>query len=164
MIAQKRIKTTKAMIAQKIVKTTEAIDLDIKGITLLSIEEYKACKEHIKHTSPSWWLRSPGLNCLRAAVVFSFGDIYNSGDFIYVPFGVRPVLEINLKTSNLQIGDEIELMNCRWTVISNKLILCNEIIAKRPFRKDWRTDNANDYNKSDIKQWLEDWFTEKVKG
>lgn len=156
------------MIAQKIIKTTEAIDLEIEEITLLSVKEYKACKEHIKHMNDSWWLlwwlRSPGDFSDSAMFVSGDGYINLTGRLVDNFFGVRPALKINLKTSNLQIGDEIYLMDYRWTVISNNLILCDEIIAKRQFHKDWETDNANDYNRSDIKQWLEDWFTEKVKG
>lgn len=48
-----------------------------------------------------------------------------------------------------------------WTVISDKYILCDRIVEKTPFRQDWEAPDANVYEKSDIKRWLENWAQEK---
>lgn len=150
------------MIAQKIIITTEAVDLDIKGITLLSIREYESCKDKIKPTSCSWWLRSPGRYADTVVAINGAGGVLRTGYNVSRTEGLRPALKIDLESSNLRIRDKIEWANYRWTIISDSLMLCDEIIAEHPFREDWEADDANDYEKSDIKQWLENWLAKQM--
>ena len=151
------------MIAQKIVKTKEAIELEIEEITLLSAQEYETYKEQVKLVNDDWWLRSPGFDVTHATFVNSDGCLYSYGNgVVYVDNAVRPALKVNLGSSNLRIGDEIEWANHNWTVISDELALCDETIAKLPLRRNWRADDANEYEKSDLKKWLENWLAEQM--
>lgn len=110
---------------------TEHIDVDVmvEGITLLSVEEYE------KYTR----------------------DIPGDAVYNYL-FGVRPALKINLDSSNLKIGDKILFQQYRWTVISSDYILCDEVVIQMPFRGDLEADDANDWEASDVKKRLEEWF------
>ena len=139
------------MKVEKIVKKTETINLTITGITLLSIEEYEACKDHIPPLKVWWWLRSPGYGSYDAAGVIGGGSVYYGGGRVNSDgVCVRPALQIsNLESSHLKIGDEFEFGGKEWTVISDSLAICNKCIGERPFRKDWLAPDANSYEASD---------------
>ena len=146
------------------IMTKKEIDLVISGITLLSVEEYLQCRNIVPITHCWWWLRSPGLSSSYVADVSIDGSVSYYGYSVYIGYGaVRPGLVFNSKSSNLQIGDKIELANYTWTVINNDMMLCDESIGNTCFRKDWRAYDANDYEKSDIKVWLENWLENKIR-
>ena len=148
------------MKAKKFIITKKEIDIDIEGITLLSIEEYEKCKDIIPKINDWWWLRSPGYDSRSAANVSNDGSVFSFGDFVCNDFyAVRPVLIY--KSSNLQNGDKIKFADYCWTVISENMMLCDEVIGHTCFRNDWLADDSNDYEKSDIKVWLEDWLEKK---
>lgn len=130
----------------------------ITGATLLSAEEAKKLDKGILKADKDWWLRSRGFNDNTAACVI--GDSgYIDGLFLEYSFGVRPALTIsNLETSNLKIGDTITFGNHIFTIISDHYALCNDIIEKCAFRKDWTAINANVYEVSDVKKFVDDWF------
>ncbi|MBR6252749.1 MAG: hypothetical protein IKR04_02805 [Clostridia bacterium] len=147
------------MKAKKIIK--QEIDLDIAKITLLSEEEYEAAKNIIPVRDDRWWLRSPieFFEPIATYLVSKVGKLDSS----YVPdiYGVRPALKIrNLKSSGLIIEDKIELAWHAWTVISDELALCDDIVGHTFFREDMKAEDANNYEKSDIKKWLENWAAE----
>ncbi len=49
----------------------------------------------------TWWLRSPGENNIRAALVKENGHVGRGGSYVYgTNLGVRPVLHLNLKVSS----------------------------------------------------------------
>ncbi len=140
--------------------TCEERELEIEDITLLSIEEYEAAKEYIPLMRDWWWLRSPGLSSNYAAYVNRGGWVFAGGTYVDGTYGVvRPALKIsNLRSLDLQIGDRIcGLAGHDWTVISGSLILCNDGIGKHCFRKDWQAEDANTYETSDVKRFLEKW-------
>ena len=145
------------MIAEKYI--TEPTELEITGITLLSKEEYEAHQDLICLKNDCWWLRSPYSNDVNdAGFVDDYGylDIYNVGDSIV---GVSPALQIcNLESSNLEIGDKFKLKGYTWTVISENLAQCDGIIGYSPFRRDWKAKDANVYEKSDVKKYVEKWW------
>lgn len=137
--------------------------LQIQDVTLLSSEEYEAAKKDIPPLDDWWWLRSPGLNSIYAAGVRSGGSVYADGYGVSIAGGVvRPALRIsNLKSLDLQIGDKIsDLAGHTWTVIANDLILCDDGIGQHCFREDRKAEEANVYEKSDIKKYLEVWASE----
>ena len=90
------------------------------------------------------------------------GSGYGSGDYVHSDgICVRPALRIlNLASYNLHAKDTIRLAGKRWTVISDDLILCDEIVGNCAFRDDYEAPDANDYEKSDVKKWLENWAAE----
>lgn len=144
------------MKADKRIVTTEEIDVKVTGITLLSKEEYEANKDIIPQ-SKWWWLRSPGYARRDAANVDYDGSL-NFYYVINVSGCVRPALYIwDPQSSNLKRGDKFDLAGYTWTVLSDDLALCDDIVGSTCFREDWLADDANDYDKSDIKQWLHDW-------
>ena len=146
--------------AEKEVTIKKYYDVDIKDITLLSIEEYEMCKDIIPEID-NWWLRSPGIikNCV--AYVRDKDTINLDGvptDCIRI---VRPALVY--EPNNLQIGDNISLLVCEWIVISHNMMLCDRLFGYTCFNKNCEVENANDYEKSDIKGWLHDWLKERIK-
>ena len=149
----------KDMKVDKIITTTEPLELEITGITLLSRKEYEECRTNIPHINKWWWLRSSCSNIgLYVCVVTDYGTLdYNSlnGDYV----GVRPALVMDRKSSNLEIGDKLKIKERSWTVISDRLALCDDMITEMPFKKDWRVDDADDYESSDIKSFIEAWWT-----
>ena len=148
---------------EKIVASKVSTAIDVKGIALLSIEEYDNLKHKISRIDGYWWLRSPGYSADSAACVFgAYGRDLVLGFNVSGKLGVRPALHIgNPESSSLQIGDRIEVANYTWTIISDTMALCDDIISDQPFREDWKADNANDYEASDIKRFLEDWWNRR---
>ena len=146
-------------------KGNENIDLKIDEITLLSKEEYIKLKDVIPIFRGCWWLRSPGDRGDVAAFVYGeYGSVFEAGCRVTEVFGVRPALQIkNLSSLNLKIGDKASLFGRQWTVISDSLVLCDAVIGETCFRKDDSAPDANDYEHSDIKQWLENWAAARGK-
>lgn len=143
----------------------EEASLDIQGITLLSIEEYEAYRPYIGPAGYTWWLRSTGNYSAYAACVGSRGYVDSYGQVVgYNDIAVRPALQItNLESANIKIGDKFCLFGYKWTVISKELALCDEVVGKHAFREDWQAEGTNDYEKSDVKRFLEEWFDERCK-
>lgn len=146
------------MAINKIITTTEEQDINIIDVTLLTVEEAKALDNDIREIGKFWWLRSSGYFVNYAACVDDYGCVYYYGDYVSDTEGVRPALKIsNLSSSNLSINDTFEMTGHTWTVISEDTALCNDIVGKTCFRSDWRSEDANNYEKSDIKKWLANW-------
>ena len=135
-------------------------EIDILGITLLSIEEYMRCAANISVVNEVWWLRTPGyLNDYHALAIAE--KIYKYGFNVGNLLGVRPVLEVD--APGFVVGDKFEWRDYTWTMISTTFALCDVCIDEQAFRKDWLlVDNANVYAYSDIKKYLQDWLGENV--
>lgn len=135
--------------------------LEITGATLLSVEEAKQLDKEILKASNSWWLGSRGYNVNNAACVYGDnGYVDDIGNNVEYSFGVRPALIIsNLESSSLKIGDSITFGDHDFTIISDKHALCDDIIGRCAFREDWKAKDANDYEASDVKKYVDDWFT-----
>ena len=146
---------------KKQIITTKDIELEIKGITLLDIDEYESCKDIAPLSAVWWWLRAPGSISYYAAYVIDFGYVDYYGDNVSCVGGVRPALIYN-PTEIVKVGDKVEVAGYLWTIISDNMMLCDDIIGKSAFEKDWRADDANDYEKSDIKKWIEKWYEENI--
>ena len=136
------------------------INIDITGITLLSVDEYSKYRNRIPQRL-WWWLRTNATdNDIAVAVVNSSGEV-KYDDAGCEKIHVRPALIYNSKTSDLRTRDKITLADLEWTVISDKYALCDDSIAKMPFR-DWECWNeppkdTNAYEASDVKVYLENW-------
>ena len=149
------------MTAKKIIQATEPVELDVQEVTLLSKEEYKAGRKYIPLHDSWWWLRSPNeSSTYYAGYVYVDGEVscYLVGNCIG---GVSPALRIsNLKFSNLNPGDKLIIGGRKWTVISNELVQCDEVIGKCAFREDYEAPDANNYEVSDVKKYVERWAWE----
>lgn len=146
------------MKVQKITTTEE--ELEITVATLLSIDEAEKLPDRLREHYNWWWLRSPGDYQGGAAYVYNDGSFYNYG---YRVNGsdccVRPALRINnLESSNLKIGDSFIFGGEEFEIVSDDLAFCKGDIGDHCFREDWQAENANDYEKSDVKKFVDDWF------
>lgn len=142
----------------KQIVTKKELDIKFTGITLLSKDEYNNNKDIIPPVNSRWWLRSPGYLQYFAVYVYADGPITDrtvDSDCSCV----RPALYI-WKSSDLNRGDKFELAGRLWTVLSNNLALCDDTVGQTCFREDRTAEDANDYEKSDIKKWLHDWAEE----
>lgn len=133
------------------------VSLDITGIALLSEEDYEKYEGRISPVNDDWWLQSPcELNSTHAAYVnSSFGNVHYYD--VRHRHSVRPILKIrNLRSSKLEIGDKFMARGHAWTVISEDIVLCDDCICHHCFRRNWKSNDANVYDSSDIKMFLED--------
>lgn len=126
--------------------------IEVTDISILSANEYKTAEKNIPLVNGWWWLRSPGDGAHSAVCVRPSGDICDCG--CHDIGGVRPAIRINPKYVDLQIGDKVQLEGCTLTYISEGILLCDYIMIKMPFRKDWDAKDANCYEASDIAAYL----------
>lgn len=138
----------------------QQVEIEILDVALLSKEEYEKCKEYIPPLDEWWWLRSQGSDDDYAAFVYGYsGRVDSDGIDVNYTYGVRPSLFI-LKSPFLRIGDTFKLAGYMWTVIDETIALCDSYIGKSCFRKDWKAEDANVYEASDVKRYIEDWAKE----
>lgn len=150
------------MVVDKVI--TQKEQLDIVGATLLSIKEAEKLPLELRKYANWWWLRSPGKDSDFAASVNTLGTVLYNGDAISSSRdAVRPALQIkNMQPSNLQIGDIFEFGGKIFKIISDNLAFCLTDIGMCEFRKDWKAENANDYENSDVKKYVDEWFNQSV--
>lgn len=138
-------------------------DLEIHGATLLSVEEAEELltKDERKYHN-WWWLRSPGYFQYYAAYVLPSGSVLRYGSYVRTDdVCIRPALKIsNLESSNLKIGDLFEFGGKQFKIISDTLAFCLDDIGTGCFRDDGEAKNANIYKESDIKKYIDNWFSE----
>lgn len=148
-------------------KTEDEVNLKITGATLLSIEEAEALPDHLRRYTNWWWLRSPGIRHIYASYVNCTGyvNFNNYGEFVDdTGSSIRPALKIeNLKSTGLKVGDSIIFNDREFEVISDTLAFCKTDIGANWFRKNSEAEDANDYEKSDIKKSVDGWFKKAKK-
>lgn len=137
--------------------------MTLREITLLTKEEYERYRSAIPVVDDSWWLRSPGYTRLRIAAVDNVGNVNEHGCYIdYTYATVRPALRLDLEPSdNLfwykperLIGTKIKYGNHQWTVLNLEpgsiYALCDTVVSSGRF-----DGKSNDWDTSELKQWLE---------
>ena len=136
---------------------------DVSDITLLSRQEASALPRYVLAYSGWWWLRSPGLSSLRAALVNLGGSVLDYGYIVnFSNVAVRPALILNSNSSGLKSiknGNIIKVFSHYWYFQDSLALLMDEPLTKMAFNKDWH--KGNDYETSDIKKWLDNWFKEQ---
>lgn len=139
-------------------------------ITLLSTEEYESARKFIPRlrTGKRWWLRTPSEFYKRVITVYPDwlynGDIDYLGTEVICYSDVRPALKFrDTDSASLQIGDKILFAGYIWTIIADNIALCDDIIASCKFNSEERY-NDNDFDRSEIKQFLINWLLESVNG
>ena len=139
-------------------KTGDSKTMD--KIFLLSAEEYKKYEDKIPLIRDSWWLRSPGYDQFFAAFVYGNGPLNYGGDDVNNDaVAVRPALRIdNPQSGNLKIGDRFVEADFPWIVIGDGLAIAEVPIAWRRFDAE-----SNDYETSEIRQFLIAWYEERTK-
>jgi len=142
---------------------------DVEGITLLSTEEAEKLPRWLLANGNGWWLRSPGYVRNGAACVFTDGTVFRLGfDVHYDDICVRPVIKVNLKPylplivkgriQPLVIGETVRVFFKQAQYIGNDMVLLCESIAFHRF-----DEKSNDYENSEIKEFLENWLKEQLK-
>ena len=130
----------------------------ITNVTLLSKEEYEEYKDNIPENGQFWWLRSPGSTATHAAMVHRDNYIVNINVNMSMP--VRPILECDLDSTGLQIGNKVRLANRNWTVFNGNMFICDTSVGSSVFNPDQNAEDANVYETSEIKTWLDNWVTD----
>lgn len=146
----------------KEIKTTKEECINIIGVTLLEKEDYLVNKDIISFLGERWWTRTPAdfgdHTCVEVIEDPNY-TIAGVNSFI----AVRPALIVSSVSSRLvKKGDKYLLGEMSWTAItgvnSNILLLADESIGRGQFRAGVRAADADDYEKSKIKKWLEEWY------
>lgn len=145
------------MVVDKYIK--RRIEIEIEGITLLSLEEAKQVPVEKLAIGKWWWLRSPGNISAFAAGVDEVGSVDTYGRYVlYADYVVRPALKIsNPESANIEIGDRFDALGYTWTYVLDGIALCNRGIGYHKFDK-----ASNVWETSELKKWLEDWFSKKM--
>ena len=137
----------------------KTIDLSsIESATLLSCEEARKYEEMIPPVEEAWWLRSPGISDRYAACVYSGSLSHNP---VRYQLGVRPALRIS-NPESLNPSEKFKFGEQTFTYLGEGLALCDDIVGNCAFREDWEASDTNDYEASDVKAYVENWF-EKTK-
>lgn len=141
---------------------TKNKQLDIKGATLLSLDEAASLLTAEERCYCStWWLRTPGFISNYACYVFSNGSVNYYGFNVFNFYiGVRPALIINrIESSGWKVGDIFEFGGKEFKILSPKLAwMYKDDIGRCAFRKSFKADDANNYEVSDVKKFVDNWF------
>lgn len=141
---------------QKLKKGEQDVQND--PIFLLSVEEYAKYKKKIPPVNCCWWLRSPGKSHSNAVDVSSDHSIYNSGSYVrFDQSGVRPVLRLDPEEWFFEyLQDRMVLCGVTWIEIDSGLYISEVPIAFRRF-----DEKDNNYQTSEIRQFLINWYAER---
>ena len=136
----------------------------ITGATLLSAEEVELLPQRLRSYKNWWWLQSPSDYRGRATRVDYRGVVCYCARPVDDDSGtVRPALRIrNLKFSNFKVGDRFEFGNAEFEIVSDDLAFCTGNIGRCAFREDWDVADANVYESSDVKKFVDKWFESAV--
>ncbi len=139
----------------------------IKGATLLSVEEAEQVPQTIREFKGCgwWWLRSPGHFTKRAAYVYYDGRVNELGYIVHsISVCVRPALILNLESKPTD-GAKLTAGDYSFTIVCDgKYALCDTPVGWSAFRENWESPDANDYEVSDIKKVVDDWYQNEIKG
>ena len=120
-------------------------------IFLLSVDEYKKYADKIPST-PWWWLRSPGCDQNLTYYVYRDGWTDCYGSTVTDDYGcVRPALK------HMSTKDKFEWLGATWIRIDENLYIAEMPIAMRRFDAE-----SNDYETSEVRQFLLDWYKERL--
>lgn len=150
-------------------------------IDLLTVEEAKKIPEDIRMCKTPkgfdsysyidnacwWWLRTPGYDSFDAAVVGASGAVDGGGDYVdYDSYAVRPVIRVTDESLNdMKETDDgyIRYLGTKWiniTEYTGAVCLLKKKCLKKPHRFD---AESNNYEKSEIKDFIEKWYEKKLK-
>ena len=136
--------------------------MNIKEITLLTIEEARLLSAEQLKFEDIWWLRSPGRFIVGSRIVRADGKPGGDGGTVVdnPMVCVRPALKVEF--SNFHIGDRINLLGYDWTLVLDDTFLCGRSIGEHCFRRNRNAPDANVWEASDLKPWLEQWLREQL--
>lgn len=135
----------------------------VTGVTLLSKKEYEG-NFNLVELPPDdnwWWTRTVAYGTHVVCVVenvegrICFADVGDGG------ICIRPALKCDLSAAGLKPRDKVVLKGQSYTVLRGNLLLKDESIGKDCFREDWEALDANVYETSDVKKYIEEWYKEE---
>lgn len=131
------------------------MEVTISGATLLSREEYLGNMDIISTKLLWFWLRDGSKKEFDLASAVYYRDILG---FYEVESAFNVVPALYLKDSNLSLGTKITYAGESFTVLRNNTAICDRPVIKMAFREDYWSEDANNYDYSDVRGWLESWF------
>ena len=144
------------LFVNKLVRKFEPVRIYPTEVTLLTAKEYSAYKHNIPPVRNWFWLKSPSINSILV-------DVAENGSigvyFVDCPDGIiRPVIKLQ---NNVSVGEEYDIKGTMFVAISENMLLCKNEIGYGCFRKNIEAEDANVYEKSDVKNYINDWAKEK---
>lgn len=129
-------------------------------ITLLSTEEYYRAEAYIAKIDRTWWLRSPGNGKQFIAGVTPDGIVSHGGFDRRALLAVRPAIHFTADPALFPVREKFMFAGVWWTVISDGLALCDGWLYLTAFRQDAETEDANIYERSNVRSSLDRWLTD----
>lgn len=131
-------------------------DLIIADIDILSYAAYQQYEQYIPPIHADWWLKSE----TRAAPGFAAIVSYDR-NMIASPdcdkSGIRPCLQVtNLQELGLYPKDTIAFAGYQWTVISEDLILCGDIVREFHVRTGYTAKSIHLDVRNLLLKWAKD--------
>ena len=140
-------------------------DLKLLGARLLTAAEYEACRKLIPISfDVSLWLKDAGERRGEAAYVYTNNTANLSGMNTDYSLGIRPAIEYDPEGAELKDGYRVEINGKMFTVVKQGVLLADEVIGWGPFRKDKFAPDCGDYEASDIKKTIDEWYSKEIVG
>jgi hypothetical protein len=141
--------------------------LHFESVTLLSVQEVKdLLSDEDRAYHEWWWTRTVGTDDRCVADISVYGNIYTKGNRPDLDHSivVRPALIISgLKESGFKIGDTFKFEGKIFKIISENLAFCTEDIGHHQFNDDFKAEDANIYDNSEVKKFVGQWFDEAMR-
>jgi len=137
--------------------------VDILRADLLTKEDLSRVPLSIKQYRKNWWVNIPDENNPLKVKVREGNGFAVSTKTVNRFFAVRPVLRIDASKSRyIKRGDVFTFGGKRFYFAYGALAFCLEDIGDFAFNLHMRASTAQDYNNSDIKQWIDNWFSDSI--
>lgn len=145
------------LFANKLVRKFEPVRIYPAEVTLLTAAEYKDYEHNIPPVRDWFWLKSSSVDAFVVDVVDR--NRFVGCCFVDSPDGmIRPVIKLE---NTVSIGEEYDVKGTMFVAISKDMLLCKDKIGYCCFRKNFEAEDANVYEKSDVKNYIDDWAKEK---
>lgn len=132
---------------------------NIEGITLLSIGNIAKLPTWLLANGTIWWLQTPGYLPHDVAFVNCAGSYDASGACVNDNnVCVRPAIKIDVRPYlPLVIGETVLVLGREAQFVGNGMVLFCEPIDHRKF-----DNETNNFNKSELKEYLEGWLKKEM--
>lgn len=130
------------------------VNVELRGITLLSEKELMACKQFINFQlkERSWWLRDAVPGLLYPKIMQPNELVYPTS--VEAEYCISPAVTGDFR--GFKRGDKVLFAGYKWTVIFENMILIDAAIGVGPFNY-FHSDKSL-YETSRIRDFIEHWF------
>ena len=133
------------------------ISIKLKDVTLPSGEEIERWTSRIPSENKWYWLRTGNKEQGIAGIAGKNNKINAYGDDVDNKNGVRPLVLFDTEECDLISGAKITKNEVVYTVISSGVMIADKIVGTTHFNSAKDSEVSNDYSKSEVKKWLDDW-------